>query len=99
MKTQSRTINGIKIEYTIEIKNEINHTNDFSKSGSKSGQLVSESDVTVTMNGVEHKGQIKSTFTNKICKFTKSRFTKETFHFNGKQFPRNEKQLLIGLLK
>ena len=99
MKKQSRTINGVTVQYTIDYGKETIYTNDFSKLGSKSGDLVAETDVVVTVEGVEYKGQLKSFFTNKICKYTKSRFTKETFHFNGMEFPRNEKQLLIGLLK
>lgn len=98
MKTQSRTIKGVKVQYTIEYSKSKYYTNDFSKSGSKSGDLVSECDVLVTIEGVEYKGELKSVFTNKICKYTKSRFTKETFYFNGFEYPRNEKQLLIGLL-
>ena len=98
MKKQSRTIKGVKVQYTIDYGKTKNYTNDFSKSGSKSGDLVHQTEVTVTVEGVEYKGELKSVFTNKICKYTKSRFTKETFHFNGFEYPRNEKQLLIGLL-
>jgi len=99
MEKQSRTIEGVKVQYTIEYCKSKNYTNDYSKSGSKLGQLVFECDVLVTIEGVEFKGQMKSVFTSKICKYTKTRYTKETFHFNGLEYPRNEKQLLIGLLK
>lgn len=98
MKKQSRTINGVEVQYTIDYGKTTEYTNDFSKSGSKPGDLVSETDVVVTVEGVEFKGQMKSVFTSKICKYTKSRYTKETFHFNGFEYDRNEKQLLIGLL-
>ena len=98
--TQTRTIDGKKIEYTIEHIDDIDITEiDFSKSGSKSGQLIGESNVIVTIEGVQYTGKIKSVFTNKICKYTKTRYSKETFVFNGCEYPRNEKQLLIGLLK
>ena len=99
MEKQSRTIGGVKVEYTIEYSNQKDYTNDFSKLGSKSGELVSETNLLITIEGVQYKGQMKSVFTNKICKYTKNRYTKETFHFNGYEYPRNEKQLLIGLLK
>lgn len=99
MKTKSRTINGKKVEFVIEFGKKVNHTNDFSKSGSKSGQLICETDVTVTIDGVQYNGKLKSHFTNKIDKWSKMRSSKETFVFDGKVYEYNEKQLITGLTK